>query len=424
MTEHLDPTRGQVIISADGHAGADILDYKPYLEKKYHAEFDVWAEAYSDPWGQLAGASEDENIGFASFDVPVNWDSELRAALLDSIGVSAEVLFPNTAPPFLPSGAVSAPAPRTAWEYEYRGAGVRAHNRWMGDFCKGQPGRRAGFAQIFLNDIDAAVAEVRAAKENGLKGILLPSDHILSLQNLYNPSLDPLWAACEELELPIHRHQVFPSETIEEGGPAAPWIGMLEVPFMSKRAIAHLLCSGVFERFPGLKFVITELSESVSLNAYLADLDDWYAVGLGDSAPGTRGSFVAPGAQALSKKPSEYFRSNCWVAGPLDSNRANLAGVPNLMFGADVPHSEGPGKHTPEAVRAIAADMDGFEVDAFLARRAAEVYGFDLDYLQGVADRIAPTRAEVRTPLEAAEWPSYPDESRCFVFAGANQFRD
>ena len=31
-----------VVISADCHAGAAIRDYKPYLEKKYHEQFDQW----------------------------------------------------------------------------------------------------------------------------------------------------------------------------------------------------------------------------------------------------------------------------------------------------------------------------------------------------------------------------------------------
>ena len=39
--------RRQVLFSTDGHAGADILDYKPYLESTYHDAFDTWAANYS-----------------------------------------------------------------------------------------------------------------------------------------------------------------------------------------------------------------------------------------------------------------------------------------------------------------------------------------------------------------------------------------
>ncbi len=33
-----------ILISADAHAGADLWAYKPYLEKKWHAEFDDWVK--------------------------------------------------------------------------------------------------------------------------------------------------------------------------------------------------------------------------------------------------------------------------------------------------------------------------------------------------------------------------------------------
>ena len=59
--------------------------------------------------------------------------------------------------------------------YELRWAGLKAHNRWLADFCAETPGRRAGMAQIFLNDVDDAVAEIVWAREHGLfGGILLP----------------------------------------------------------------------------------------------------------------------------------------------------------------------------------------------------------------------------------------------------------
>lgn len=39
-----------VIISADTHAGASILDYRPYLPSTWHEEFDAWAAGYQSPW--------------------------------------------------------------------------------------------------------------------------------------------------------------------------------------------------------------------------------------------------------------------------------------------------------------------------------------------------------------------------------------
>jgi len=35
------PSERYVVISADGHAGAPLLSYKAYLEKRWHEDFDA-----------------------------------------------------------------------------------------------------------------------------------------------------------------------------------------------------------------------------------------------------------------------------------------------------------------------------------------------------------------------------------------------
>lgn len=151
------------VVSADCHAGADLLDYKPYLEKRHHEEFDAWASTYVNPYEDLLADTADRN-----------WNSRRRLAELEADGIVAEVLFPNTIPPFFPTASLMAPAP-TREEFTLRWAGLRAHNRWLADFCDDAPGRRAGVTQILLNDVDEAVKEIRRTRDAGLTGgILLP----------------------------------------------------------------------------------------------------------------------------------------------------------------------------------------------------------------------------------------------------------
>lgn len=189
-------------------------------------------------------------MGLQSFMSPMNWQSRKRLEYLEGQGIAAEVIFPNTIPPFFPSGVITASAPRSREEYEARWAGVQAHNRWLVDYCNDVPGRRAGLAQIFLNDIDAAVAEVRWAKENGLKGVLIPGDHTRQLVNLYYTALDSLWAICAELDMPVCKHTNGVGEPSTSEAPTGPAIGNHELKFFSRRALAHMILSGVFERHP------------------------------------------------------------------------------------------------------------------------------------------------------------------------------
>ena len=117
----------------------------------------------------------------------------------------AEVLFPNTIPPFFAQGNLTALEPSAA-DYERRWAGVQAHNRWLADFCAAAPGRRAGCAQIFLNDLDDTLDEIRWAKENMhvFGGILLPNVAPNSpLPPLWDPHYEPLWELCEELDVVV-----------------------------------------------------------------------------------------------------------------------------------------------------------------------------------------------------------------------------
>jgi predicted TIM-barrel fold metal-dependent hydrolase len=244
---------------------------------------------------------------------------------------------------------------------------------------------------------------------------LLPNDHVLKMANLYYPRLDRLWAACAELGLPVHRHTNFPTESVEEGGSASVLIGMLETQFYIVRAIGHMILSGAFERHPDLIFVVTEITAASEIPAYLARLDGMVSMGLGAGTP--LYEHIKDAVGALSRKPSEYFATNCFVAGPThDLRPAHDLGTPNLMWGADVPHSEGTSPYTLEVLRTTMNDLTEDAIAALLSSRAAEVYGFDLASLQAVADRIGPTIEQIKTPLPPEQRPRFPEDTRCTVF--------
>ena len=390
-----------LVISADGHAGASLTGYRDYLASKWHDEFDAWAASFVNPWGDLEGPTAYRN-----------WDSDRRLAELETDGVVAEVLYPNTIPPFFPSGNLLAPLPGPA-EYERRWAGVQAHNRWLADFCAQAPGRRAGIAQIFLNDVDAAVAEIRWAHANGLTGgIMLPGvPPGSSVPPLWSDVYEPIWQTCAELGMVINHH----------GGGGIPEFGMdatsravmlVEIPIFSHRALWHLIFAGVFERHPNLKFVLTEQGTGW-LPAGLASLD-WFLGRMKiEAAPEHR--FGGEAAAKLSLTPSEYFQRNCWVGAsflrPIECSKRYEIGVDRIMWGSDYPHDEGSYPYTTEALRFTFHDVPEPEVHKMLGLTAAEVYGFDVAKLREIADRVGPTINEVKKPLE-----SFPEDSTCNAF--------
>jgi predicted TIM-barrel fold metal-dependent hydrolase len=377
-----------VLISADCHAGANMETYRTYLDPSYRDDFDRWRRAYTNPFRDLQAGNRDRN-----------WNDNRRVRELEEDGVVAEVVFPNTVPPFFPTGALVA-RPPSPQEFEFRLAGTRAHNRWLVDWCGAYPERRAGIAQIFLNDIDEAIADVRFAKGHGLRGgVLLPSvpDDAKHIKPLYAPDYDRLWAVCEELDVLVNNHSGGGSPDYGPY-PAAGPIWIAETSFFSRRSLTHLLLGGVFERFPALRFVLTEQGCSW-IPPVLAQLDGYHA----EMRKGRIGELKYRPEEVLPLRPSEYFARNCWVGvsfpSPSEAAARDRLGLERFMWGSDYPHHESTYPFTREGLRRAFAGTEPAELQQLLAGNAARVYGFDLEQLRPVADRVGPSIEELGTPL-------------------------
>ncbi len=397
-------TERYTIISSDGHAGADLLDYKPYLASRWHDDFDGWATTYVNPFADLLAKTAYRN-----------WDSAARLAEHDEAGVVAEVLFPNTVPPFFEQGNLIA-LPPTEAEYAHRWAGLQAHNRWLAEFCAKAPGRRGGIVQILLNHIEDAVAEIRWAREHidVFAGVLLPAVPPNShLRPLWDPYYEPLWAICEELDVPLNIHS---GSGIPDYGDLEPAraIMLIELPWFAHRPLWHLIFGGVLERHPTLRIALTE--QGVAWLPRGIETLDWFykRMTTGGSAEAT---FFGAVAASLTMPPSGYFQRNFWVGAsflrPSEAPLIPSIGVDRIMWGDDYPHSEGTYPYTTEALRAAFAGLAPADVDAMVGTNAAAFYGFDLPALRAIGDRIGPRAADVTVPIDAAD---YPAGSTCNAF--------
>ena len=180
------------IISVDGHVKAPRAAYRDYIEQKYLDRFDEWMKSFDGMPDGFVNAAIGEDA---------QWDPQRRIADLESQGVVAEVLFSN-GPPFAEGRVDYAPDP------EITRQASMAYNRWLVDFCSAAPGRLCGQAMVPFDDVDQAVADIHWVKEQGLGGILMPPLYPGS-RFFFDPALDPIWAACEEVgpaAEPARRH--------------------------------------------------------------------------------------------------------------------------------------------------------------------------------------------------------------------------
>ncbi len=249
------------IISADAHAGLPCEAYRPYLDAAYHRQFDEYLaerqanrdQALQMNYDYIMGWETDNEEGLRGA-----WDIEQRDKELDADGVTAEVMFADAdaitgmaSPPFgagLSAGAISDP--------ELAFAGARAHNRFLAEMCARSPERHGGIALVpITHGVERSVAEIEwLAEQAGIRGIMVPTMwHDLVPYN--HPDYDPVWAACQAAGFPVHTHS---GEAPQEEYNDNIGIYLAEVVWWAARPMWHLLFSGVFERFPRLKYVVTE----------------------------------------------------------------------------------------------------------------------------------------------------------------------
>jgi predicted TIM-barrel fold metal-dependent hydrolase len=406
-----------LIISSDCHAGALPATYSEYLPQRLREAAHAWwlgyaremmsragtffdqeaVEAYAEKAGEGGArmrAFSDPNTRVDDAEIlrmltdassPFaprrgEFDPAVRIRELDADGIAAEVIFPQMAP--FGAGLMQY---RFAVTEEQSFAGCQAYNRWLADFCRANPKRHAGVALIDVEDIDASVAEIRAVKELGLRGVLLPSS--TGRHPFYHhPRYEPLWAVCEELELPLHSHSGWSPDYGDVACATAMYI--TEVDMWAQRPFAALMWSGAFERHPRLKYVLTETGvgwvvEKLRVLEFKAD-----------------NPIFKHFTRKLSLKPSEYFARNCWLGAsfmPLHEGRFRHAiGVDRLMWGSDYPHLEGTWPNTLKALQETFSSYPEDEIRAILGGNAAQVYGFDVDALGRIADEIGPPLAAIR----------------------------
>lgn len=188
-------------------------------------------------------------------------------------------------------------------------------------------GRFAALATLPLNDPMASAAELgRACRQLGLRGAMLFSNVngiALSDQRFW-----PLYEVADDLAAVLHIHPTNPVgvEAMTDFW-LMPLVGFL---FDTTLAASKLVFSGVVERFPRIRWVLSHLGGAIP---YLAERLD-------------RGFAAFRECRAnISRPPSEYLREFYFDAVNFDARSLRLAidfaGIDHILAGSDYPHQVG-----------------------------------------------------------------------------------
>jgi predicted TIM-barrel fold metal-dependent hydrolase len=391
------------IISVDGHVKASRAGYRDYIQARFLDPYDEWVRAAEE-----AGTPDAGNLN-PEYGDDAQWDSARRLEALEGQGVVAEVLFPN-GQPFQVNRFEDV---ARADDEELAGEGRRAYNRWLVDFCAETPGRRSGQAVVSFDDIDQAVKDVHWAKENGLGGIMMPGLNPGG-RDFFDPVLDPIWAAVQEVGLPLSQHGGAGLPGYSSTGFAAILTVSIENGFFSVRSLWQMIAGGVFDRFPHLRmaFIETQLMFLVPAIAHL-DMtlgwsDDWMAFARFMNRDRT-----------VKRLASEYIGANCFVGvSPFDPRQLPIdqlvgkdeeqnplpgfhIGADAAMFGVDYPHFESFVPHTLEKVTVLARHPSVSREDSakILYDNAAELFGFDVGLLAPHVERVGFELDDLPAPI-------------------------
>ncbi|MBL8549019.1 MAG: amidohydrolase [Hyphomonadaceae bacterium] len=208
---------------------------------------------------------------------------------------------------------------------------ARSVNDRVSDACRAHPDRLAALATLAPQAPQSAARELeRGVRELGLKGGLINS-HTFG-EYLDDQKFWPIFEAAEALDAPIYIHPRDPSPGLAAASPAFmgndAWAYGIEVGTHAVR----LIWSGVFDRFPELRFVIGHMGEAVPF--WLPRLDNRYQAG------------VAIGSPRLQRMPSDYFLEhfvittsgmNYW---PQTRMTLDVMGRERVLFASDFPFED------------------------------------------------------------------------------------
>lgn len=121
------------------------------------------------------------------------------------------------------------------------------------ELCTKYPKNYIGLGTIPLQDIDLAIEELHRIHKLGMKGVQIGSN--VNDKNLDDPDFFPFYEACEKLNMSIMVHPWNMMGRMNMQKYWLPWL--VGMPAETTRAMCSLMFSGVFDKFPKLRFMFS-----------------------------------------------------------------------------------------------------------------------------------------------------------------------
>jgi len=264
---------------------------------------------------------------------PAAYDPVARVELLDKVGISAQVVYPNAV------GIGGDKLTAAVQDERQRLLLLQMFNDYNAEVMTDSNQRLLPLAVMPAWSVDACVAEAERAASLGLRGVNMTSDpQDQGAPDLANRAWDALWEVCSQWQLPVHFHIATSATAMGYFG-TYPWdshdehtklaIGGTLLFVGNAKVVVNILCSGMLERFPALKIVSVE-----SGGGWIPFILEALDYEMAENAPDELADFAM--------LPSEYFRrqiyATTWFERRNITSLIDAIGADNLLFETDFPH--------------------------------------------------------------------------------------
>lgn len=254
------------------------------------------------------------------------WDPAARVRWLDETGLDQAVCFPNFG--LLWERRLTSSLPAVT-------ANMRAWNRWCCAVRATSGGRLHPVGHLTLRDPAWVEAELRTLEDGGIRLAMIGAGPVDG-RRLSHPDHERIWAAFVDHGVTPVFHVADQVRVFDDCWYDEDFVAVTESVFLwvpPALVLTDLILHGVFDRHPGLRVGVVELS-SIWVPQFLLMLD-----GAVDFTGRLNGRDVAP----LAQRPSDYFLERVKVASFSyeDPRRLTRKTGDVFMLCSDFPHSEG-----------------------------------------------------------------------------------
>ncbi len=265
---------------------------------------------------------------------PDNIWAELRGRLLDIQDRRLREMDNNGVEMMLLS--LNAPAVQGISDAKLAAELSRRANDYLAEQVAKRPDRFQGLAALPMQDPELAAQEMeRCVKQLGFKGALVNGFTQVSESNAavyYDlPRYLPFWDVVESLDAPFYLHPRNPLPVDAKIYEGHPWLMGPTWAFGQETAVhaLRLMCSGLFDKHPGLTIILGHLGEGLPYSMWRVDHRNAWT--------------KSPPAYPAKRPIADYFRENFYLTTSGNFRTQTLidaileVGADRILFSTDWP---------------------------------------------------------------------------------------